>query len=65
MKVLTLRCLALSSPSEPKTQQVLYKRSPTLSGIEPPMIVISRRLETSESIAVEGEASPPASISSA
>jgi len=33
--------------------------------MEPPMIVTCRLREMSESIAVEGDASPPASISSA
>lgn len=61
----TFRCLAFSFPSVPKTQQALYTRSPERSGMEPPTIVILRRRETSDSMAVEGDASPPASMSSA
>lgn len=61
----TFLCLALSFPSEPKMQQVLYNLSLTRSGIDPPTMVILRRRATSESMAVEGDASPPASISSA
>jgi hypothetical protein len=61
----TFLCLAFSFPSVPKTQQVLYTRSPERSGMEPPTIVIFRRRETSDSMAVEGDESPPASMSSA
>lgn len=61
----TFLCFALSFPSLPKTQQVLYNLSPERSGIEPPTTVICRLRESSDSIIVEGDASPPASISSA
>lgn len=61
----TFLCLAFSFPSAPKTQHVLYKRSPERSGIEPPSIVICSLRATSDSIEDDGDASPPASISSA
>lgn len=63
--VQTFLCLAISFPSVPKTQQVLYNLSPVRSGIEPPIIVIFRLREISDNILVEGDASPPASMSSA
>lgn len=64
-KSYTFLCLALSFPSVPKTQQVLYNFPPLSSGMDPPTIVIFRLRESSDNIAVEGDALPPASISSA
>lgn len=61
----TFLCFPLSLPSVPKTQHVLYRRSPERSGIDPPTIVIPRLQAASESMENDGAASPPASISSA